>query len=154
MAAERVRIFHVITRMILGGAQEDALLTLEGLRAGGAYEVGLVTGPETGSEGELLSRVDRGIWVTRFHYVNAFLNPRRATMTGLTRDGTFLIEEGKLTRGIRNLRFMERILEAFSRIDGLTEEVKAVGGRFWEPSAYVAPTILIRDFRFTGSQTE
>jgi len=56
LAAERVRIVHVITRMILGGAQEDALLTLEGLRAGGAYEVGLVTGPETGSEGELLSR--------------------------------------------------------------------------------------------------
>jgi len=56
LAAERVRIVHVITRMILGGAQEDALLTLEGLKNGGAYEVGLVTGPETGSEGELLSR--------------------------------------------------------------------------------------------------
>ncbi|MHC5058094.1 MAG: glycosyltransferase family 4 protein [Planctomycetota bacterium] len=56
MAAERVRVVHVITRMILGGAQEDALLTLEGLRDSGAYEVGLVTGPETGTEGELLSR--------------------------------------------------------------------------------------------------
>jgi len=56
LAAERVRVVHVITRMILGGAQEDALLALEGLRAGGAYEVGLVTGPETGPEGELLSR--------------------------------------------------------------------------------------------------
>ncbi len=56
MAAERVRVVHVITRMILGGAQEDALLALKGLRDSGAYEVGLVTGPETGAEGELLSR--------------------------------------------------------------------------------------------------
>jgi glycosyltransferase involved in cell wall biosynthesis len=56
LATERVRVVHVITRMILGGAQEDALLTLEGLRAGGAYEVGLITGPELGTEGELLSR--------------------------------------------------------------------------------------------------
>ena len=56
MGPERVRVIHVITRMILGGAQEDALVTLEGLRDSGAYEVGLVTGPETGTEGELLSR--------------------------------------------------------------------------------------------------
>ena len=54
-APRRVRVIHVITRMILGGAQEDALVTLEGLRDSGAYEVGLVTGPETGPEGELLT---------------------------------------------------------------------------------------------------
>ena len=75
-------------------------------------------------------------------------------MTGLTRDGNFLIENGKIKRGVRNLRFMERILEAFSRIEGITKEQRAVGGRLWEPSAYVAPTILIKDFRFTGRQEE
>jgi len=56
---ERPRVLHVITRMILGGAQEDALLALDGLARSGDWEVGLVTGPETGPEGTLLPRARR-----------------------------------------------------------------------------------------------
>jgi glycosyltransferase involved in cell wall biosynthesis len=60
--AQPPRVIHVITRMILGGAQEDTLVTVEGLRNSGAYEVGIITGPETGAEGELLSEARaRGI---------------------------------------------------------------------------------------------
>ena len=47
---------------------------------------------------ELVRGVARGLFVRRLHYVNGMLEPRRAVMTGLTRDGTFLIENGKLTR--------------------------------------------------------
>ena len=62
MADPPARVIHVITRMILGGAQEDTLVTVDGLRKSGAYEVGIITGPETGAEGELLSEVRaRGI---------------------------------------------------------------------------------------------
>ncbi len=59
MTSERTRVIHVVTRMILGGAQEDTLLTVDGLRRSGAYEVGIITGAETGPEGELLSEVRR-----------------------------------------------------------------------------------------------
>ncbi len=54
--SKRIRVLHVITRMIVGGAQEDALVSLAGLRDSFGYKVGLITGPETGPEGELISR--------------------------------------------------------------------------------------------------
>jgi glycosyltransferase involved in cell wall biosynthesis len=53
--ARQIRVVHIITRMILGGAQEDALLTIDGLRKTGRYDVGLITGGDLGSEGELMS---------------------------------------------------------------------------------------------------
>ena len=53
---EPVRVLHIITRMIVGGAQENTLLSVEGLNRLGQYEVTLATGPETGPEGELITR--------------------------------------------------------------------------------------------------
>src|SRR5437763_3543008 len=58
-APERVRVLHVITRMIVGGAQENTLLSVEGLDAMDRYDVTLVSGVDNGSEGELLSRARR-----------------------------------------------------------------------------------------------
>jgi predicted Zn-dependent protease len=97
----------------------------------------------------LVGRVERGLWVPRFHYVNGLLDTRRALMTGMTRDGLCLIEGGKLGRGVRNLRWTESILEALERIDGLTKERQLVGGSLGD-SVYVCPSVLIRGFRFTG----
>ena len=54
-----MRIVHVITRLIVGGAQENTLLTCRGLHESGRYEVTLVTGPAIGPEGELLSQAER-----------------------------------------------------------------------------------------------
>jgi predicted Zn-dependent protease len=51
-------------------------------------------GPGDKSESELIASVQRGLYVTRLHYVNGLLDTRRATTTGMTRDGTFLIERG------------------------------------------------------------
>ena len=59
--------------------------------------------------------LDRGILVSRFHYVNGLLDTRRAVMTGMTRDGTFWVENGRPVRAIRNMRFTDSILEAFAR---------------------------------------
>jgi predicted Zn-dependent protease len=102
------------------------------------------------TEASLLDKVERGLWITRFHYVNGMLKPRRAVMTGLTRDGTFLIENGRLTRGVRNLRFTDSILEAFARIDGLTSKVRTVATWWSANGALTAPTVLIRGFKFSG----
>src|SRR5579871_1503852 len=59
------------------------------------------------SKEDLLRDIERGLWVSRFHYVNV-VHPTQAILTGMTRDGTFLIEHGQLTRPVRNLRFTQR----------------------------------------------
>ncbi len=110
--------------------------------------VGMEGGTDTVED--LYRRVARGLHITRFHYVNGYLDPRRALMTGLTRDGTFLIEGGERTRGVRNLRFTDSVLEAFARIDGVTALREAAPTWGNDAGAFVAPTLLVRGLRFTG----
>ncbi len=99
---------------------------------------------------DLVGRIERGLYITRFHYVNGFLDPRRAVMTGLTRDGTFLIENGRLGRGVKNMRFTDSVLDAFTRIDGVTEARAAVPTWWSNAGAFVAPSLLVRRLRFSS----
>jgi PmbA protein len=110
----------------------------------------LAPGPDTFQD--LLARVERGLLVTRFHYVNGLLDTRRALTTGMTRDGLLLVENGKITRGVRNLRWTEALLEALGREAGITRERRAVAAWFspLTGGALVMPTLLLRGFRFTG----
>ncbi len=110
--------------------------------------------PGTASVDDLVARVDRGLFVTRFHYVNGLIEPRRAVMTGLLRDAAFLIEGGRMTRAVTPLRFTDSILEAFARIPG------AAGvGRDLEPhgewigvGSTVCPHLLVPGLRFTSGR--
>jgi predicted Zn-dependent protease len=102
----------------------------------------------------LVARVDRGLWISRFHYVNGLIEPRRAVMTGLTRDGTFTIERGERGRGVRNMRFTDSVLEAFSRCEGLTRALSAVPTWWSDSGAFRAPAMLIRGLEFTGGGVE
>ncbi len=99
---------------------------------------------------DLVSRVDRGLLVTRFHYVNGLLDTRRAKMTGMTRDGTFWIEGGRVRHPVKNLRFTEEVLEAFRRIEAVSRERWTVAASWGEIGALAAPALVIRDFAFTG----
>ncbi|MBI2893670.1 MAG: TldD/PmbA family protein [Deltaproteobacteria bacterium] len=101
---------------------------------------------------DLVGMVERGIYVSRFHYVNGLVDTRRAVMTGMTRDGTFLIENGRLGRGVANLRFTDSLLEALERVEGATRERRAVPSWYSDGGAHVAPAILVRAFRFTGER--
>jgi predicted Zn-dependent protease len=65
---------------------------------------------------QLIAGVKRGVLITRFHYTNT-PDPKRATMTGTTRDGTFLIEDGRITRALANVRYRMSALDLFSGID-------------------------------------
>ena len=107
--------------------------------------------PGEQSEAELIESVDRGLYITRFHYVNGLLDTRKATTTGMTRDGTFLIEKGKLGRGVRNMRFTEHLLEAFSRHGGIGNELEDVPTWWTEGGTISVPAILLREFHFTGN---
>jgi PmbA protein len=111
----------------------------------GPIPIDLAMEPGDSTPDELIASVQRGVYVTRFHYVN-IEDPVRATLTGMTRDGTFLIEDGKLTSPLRNLRFTQSAVEALSRVGGVSAERKMVGE---EGGAY-APYLLLERFAVTG----
>ncbi len=99
---------------------------------------------------ELVGMLEHGIQVTRFHYVNGLLDTRRAVMTGMTRDGAWLIENGKIKHAIKNLRFTDNMLEAWSRIDGIEKDLHPCGAWWSAVGSYDVPAVLIRKFKFTG----
>src|SRR5438132_6867900 len=70
---------------------------------------------------ELLKGVERGLYVTRFHYTNT-VHPVKTLFTGMTRDGTFLIEHGELTSPVKNLRFTQSILNALREVQAIGRE--------------------------------
>jgi len=110
-----------------------------------------VVAPGETTLAQMIRSVSRGILITRFHYVNGLLKPRAALMTGLTRDGTFLIRRGKIDRPVRNLRFTESIVDAFRRVTAISRDRRLVGDPTADPGACLAPAMLIPRFAFTGT---
>jgi PmbA protein len=105
--------------------------------------------PGDATRQELIRSTKRGIWVTRFNYVNGLLEPKVALMTGTTRDGTFLIRDGEVAARLPNLRWTQSILEAFSHIEGLTRDRRRVGTWFNAFGGTIAPVMKIAGWRFT-----
>lgn len=101
--------------------------------------------PGDAQPSELIASVKRGIYVTRFHYVN-IEDPTRVTLTGMTRNGTFLIEDGELTSPVKDLRFTQPALEALDTTLGVSAQRQLVGD---EGTAFV-PYLLLEKFTFTG----
>jgi predicted Zn-dependent protease len=83
------------------------------------------------------------------------IDPYKLIITGMTRDGTFLIENGTVTRGLKNLRFTENVIEAFNRVSGIGRKPELVpfepgyGGRY--ARGIFAPVLKIDDFTFTSA---
>lgn len=91
---------------------------------------------------EMVEDTKHGIYVTRFHYTNP-VEPTKAILTGLTRDGTFLIEDGEIIKPIYNLRYTDSLLSAFSDIPMMSKKRKAIGNA-------TTPAMKLRKLRFTG----
>jgi PmbA protein len=98
------------------------------------------------SRDELIGGMDRGLLVTRFHYTNV-VHPKLAIVTGMTRDGTFLVESGKLVGPVRNLRYTQSYLDALAGVSAVSRERKAVRGFL---GAAVVPALRIDAWTFTG----
>jgi PmbA protein len=102
---------------------------------------------------EMIKSVRKGIYVTRFHYTNV-VEPMKAVITGMTRDGTFLIKEGEIKRPIKNLRFTESILRALSQVTAISKnrricsEGTVYSRRFI--TGTVVPAVKIDGFNFSG----
>jgi PmbA protein len=120
----------------------------------GALPFALVMeGGEAGSADELAELVGDGIYVTRLHYLG-IVDPREGVITGMTRDGTFRIRDGKVDEPLVNLRFTVALPEVLREVPGLTSERRLVnasdfyGERF--PTAVLCPAIATASFTITG----
>ena len=109
----------------------------------GPVPLNLIMTPGEHTLEEMIAATERGVLVTRFHYTN-MVHPVRTVFTGMTRDGTFLIEGGKITGGVKNLRFTQSILEALGRVDMIGRE-GAPGGYAW------APPVRVQGFNFSSA---
>jgi predicted Zn-dependent protease len=97
---------------------------------------------------ELVAGVERGVLVTRFHYTHC-PDPQRLVATGTTRDGTFLVEHGRIAGALYNLRFTTSVPDAFSNIEALSNAPE-LHCDWWSSAAHHVPAMRIRGFPFTG----
>jgi PmbA protein len=116
----------------------------------GAYAMNLFLAGGQSNLEKMIQSTEKGILVTRFHYINGLLDTTNAVLTGMTRDGTFWVQDGKIKHGIKNLRFTDSMLKAFSHVSQISQERKIVASWWDDVGCIVAPAMLIDKFKFTG----
>lgn len=113
----------------------------------GPLPLNVMLEPGDSSLEEMIKSTSRGILVTHFHYTNV-QDPIKLTLTGMTRDGTFLIEHGKVTKPVRNLRFTDSVVRAFNRIEAISKDRRTAQGFF--AGSFVTPALKITGFNFSS----
>jgi predicted Zn-dependent protease len=96
---------------------------------------------------EMVSSTDRGLLVTRVWYIRE-VDPFQKILTGMTRDGTFWIEDGKLQYGVRNFRFNQSIIELLKQIEAMSPPQRTAGEESFE---MVLPGMKVREFNLTST---
>ncbi len=113
----------------------------------GPVPTNMIMQPGKNSLSEMIKSTKRGILVTQFHYTNV-LEPMKLLLTGLTRNGTFLIENGNITKGVKNMRFTESVVNAFSNVEMISKDLKCQHAFFG--GGFVTPALKIKDFNFSS----
>ena len=94
---------------------------------------------------QMIASTGRGILVTRLWYIRE-VDPYQKIMTGMTRDGAFLIEDGRVVSGLKNFRFNQSLIELLSNVEALSIPQRASGEESFD---MVVPALKARDFNFT-----
>lgn len=102
--------------------------------------------PGDATKDEMIKETKKGILVTYFHYVRT-VHAKTITITGMTRNGTWYIENGEIKYPVKNLRFTDSLLKAYGMIDMIGKELKVLGGI---SNSVVVPPLKINKFLFTG----
>jgi PmbA protein len=98
---------------------------------------------------KMIASTERGIYVTRFHYTRP-AEPTKVVITGMTRDGTFLIENGEIAYPVKNLRFTQSYLEALNHVDMIGSEPRMLLG-MGDIARTSVPALKLNKFTFTGA---
>jgi predicted Zn-dependent protease len=94
---------------------------------------------------QMIASTERGILITRLWYIRE-VEPFEKIVTGMTRDGTFLIENGRVHAGVRNFRFNESLIHMLSSVEAMSQPVRASGEESFD---MVVPAMKVREFNFT-----
>jgi predicted Zn-dependent protease len=116
----------------------------------GPLPVHMSLAPGETSRDELIGGLERGLLVTRFWYTNV-VHPKRVVVTGMTRDGLFLVEGGRVRAPVRNLRFTQDYLAALSGVEAVSRERLALEGFL---GTTLVPALRLRSFTFTGTTAD
>jgi predicted Zn-dependent protease len=148
-------VVHDRRSAALAGASSTGHATAPGGSPYGPSPTNLVlAGGGAADVEELLAPVERGIYVTRLWYVNT-VREKETLLTGMTRDGTFLIEDGRLTQPLHDVRFTDSVLRLLSATDDLTSAQRLVSeGEFYGrrfATGVLCPALRADGFRVTGA---
>ena len=113
----------------------------------GPFPTNMVMSAGDASMEDLVGGLDRGLLVTRFHYTNA-VHGKKVIITGMTRDGTFLVEGGRIVGPVRNLRFTMSYLDALANVEAVSRERRCIRGFL---GGSVVPSLRLSSFSFTGA---
>lgn len=113
----------------------------------GPFPLNLFLEPGEASIEEMIAATGRGLLATRFHYSN-IVHPREAVITGMTRDGTWLIEDGEIKYPVKNFRFTQSIIEALRDVEMIGRDTELASEFFFASSR--VPGLKISSFNFTG----
>ena len=105
----------------------------------------LAPGTKAQSVEQMVASTERGVLVTRTWYIRE-VDPYEKILTGMTRDGTFLVENGRVVGGLRNFRFNESLLHMLSHVEAMSEPMRASGEEGFE---MVVPAMKVEGFNFT-----
>jgi predicted Zn-dependent protease len=94
---------------------------------------------------QMIASTERGVLVTRLWYIRE-VDPYEKMLTGMTRDGTFLVENGRVRGGVRNLRLNESLIHMLSNVEAMSTPVRACGDESFD---MVVPAMKVREFNFT-----
>jgi predicted Zn-dependent protease len=94
---------------------------------------------------QMIASTERGVLVTRLWYIRE-VDPYEKIVTGMTRDGTFLVQDGRLQEGVRNFRFNQSLIRMLSSVEAMSVPVRSCGEESFD---MVVPAMKIRDFSFT-----
>jgi predicted Zn-dependent protease len=94
---------------------------------------------------QMVASTDRGVLVTRMWYIRE-VDPYEKIVTGMTRDGTFYVEGGRVKHGLRNFRFNESLIHMLSNVEGMSVPVRSCGEESFD---MVVPAMKVKDFNFT-----
>lgn len=113
----------------------------------GPFPLNMFMAAGTTPRDELIGGMERGLLVTRFHYTNP-VHPKLAIVTGMTRDGTFLVEGGRVVAPVKNLRYTQSYLEALAGVEAVSIERRLVKGML---GGALVPAVRIAGWTFTGT---
>ncbi|HEX3427966.1 MAG TPA: metallopeptidase TldD-related protein, partial [Candidatus Limnocylindrales bacterium] len=141
-------LVHTRRTAMIAGARSTGN-AVEGGASYGALGANLVLVPGDQAPADLVSGVERGVLVTDFWYTR-FLDPRTQVVTGLTRNGVWLIEDGRIVRPVTNMRFTQSFLEALGPggVRGIGADPALILAG-WD-SVYRVPSLHLATWNFTG----